>query len=108
MGGIPAVGCDLAGRSGLAVAVAPGGAPGPAPGGGFGGWDNRSRAEGKYNFTIVNDQGESKQALVVDEREQGWVMLGSYNFSSDTALVELSNKSDLPTVFADAVKFVKQ
>ena len=85
-----------------------GGGGGPGGGGGFGGWDSRSSAEGKYNFTIVSDQGEVKQALIVDEREQGWVMLGSYNFSSDTALVELSNKSELPTVFADAVKFVKQ
>ncbi len=77
-------------------------------GGGGGGWDNRARAEGKYNFTIVSDQGEVEQSLDVDEREQGWVLLGSYNFSSDTALVELSNKSELTTVFADAVKFVKQ
>jgi hypothetical protein len=77
-------------------------------GGGPGGWDNRARAEGRYNFTIVSDQGEVQQALQVDEREQGWVLLGSYNFSSDTALVELSNKTELATVFADAVKFVKQ
>jgi hypothetical protein len=76
--------------------------------GGGGGWDNRSRAEGKYNFTIVSDQGTVEQPLTVDEREQGWILLGSYNFSSDTALIELSNKSELSTVFADAVRFVKQ
>ncbi|MBN2636134.1 MAG: hypothetical protein JXR61_07675 [Prolixibacteraceae bacterium] len=84
-----------------------GGGRGGGPGGG-GGWDNRARISGSYNFTIFNGQDEIEQELDVADAEEGWVLLGSYNFSSDTAVVELSNKSELATVFADAVRFVKQ
>ena len=80
-----------------------GGPGGGGPGGGFG----RFRESGKYNFTIVCDQGRVEQALDVGEADTGWILLGSFSFSSDTAVVELSNKSEMSMVFADAVKFVK-
>ncbi len=69
---------------------------------------DRSRENGKYNFTIVCDQGDVEQALDIHDAETGWNLLGTFSFSSDTALVELSNKSEMSMVFADAVKFVKQ
>lgn len=75
--------------------------------GGPGGF-NRFREEGKYNFTIVSDQGAVQQALDIGDADTGWILLGTYSFSADTALVELSNKSEMSMVFADAVKFVKQ
>ena len=82
------------------------GGRGGGPGGG--GWDNRGRESGKYNFTIVSDQGAVQQALDIGDADTGWILLGTYSFSADTALVELSNKSEMSMVFADAVKFVKQ
>ena len=80
------------------------------PGGGRGGPGgfNRYRESGKYNFTIVSDQGAVQQALDVGEADTGWILLGTFSFSADTALVELNNKSEMSMVFADAVKFVKQ
>ena len=69
---------------------------------------DRSRENGKYNFTIVCDQGNVEQALDIRDAETGWNLIGTFSFSADTALVELSNKSEMSMVFADAVKFVKQ
>jgi len=62
---------------------------------------------GEYNFTIHSDDGVEKQALSTQSADQGWNHLGSYYFSPDTALIELSNKSELRIIFADAVKLVK-
>ncbi|MDR2910505.1 MAG: hypothetical protein LBV47_03945 [Bacteroidales bacterium] len=70
------------------------------------GRDNRSR--GSYLFTITGDDDTVEQALDVDEAEPGWVLLGTYSFSPGRASIELSNKSELNMVFADAVKFIKQ
>jgi hypothetical protein len=71
--------------------------------GGGGGDDN-----GEYNYLIYDDEGA--QEAIIDNKnvENGWNHLGTYYFTSDTALVELSNKSKLKMVFADAVKLVEQ
>jgi hypothetical protein len=71
------------------------------PGGG------RSEENGEYNFTIYGDDGPEEQALEVQSADDGWNHLGAFYFSSDTALVELSNKSELRMIFADAVKIVE-
>ena len=73
------------------------------------GFGRRGRGEdkGEYHFTIFDDDGAEESALQSQNAETGWNHLGSYSFSSDTALIELSNKSDLPMVFADAVKLVE-
>lgn len=72
---------------------------------GSGGGGNEEK--GKYTFTIHADDGPEVQELDVQSSETGWNHLGSFYFSSDTALVELSNKSELRMVFADAVKIVE-
>ena len=72
------------------------------------GGDGGGEEKGEYNFVIHGDDGAEEQALEIQSAEAGWNHLGSFYFSSDTALVELSNKSELKIVFADAVKLVEQ
>jgi hypothetical protein len=64
---------------------------------------------GDYNFTIHGDDGAEQSTLDGKNAEPGWNHLGTYYFTSDTALIELSNKSDdKKLLFADAVKLVEQ
>ena len=68
---------------------------------------NRNEEKGNYNFTIHGDDGPEEAALDIQAAEGGWNHLGSYYFSPDTAKIELSNKTELRMVFADAVKLVE-
>lgn len=70
---------------------------------GRGGNDER----GEYQFFIHGDDGIEEQSLGIQSADEGWNHLGSYYFSPDTALIELSNKSESRMVFADAVRLVK-
>jgi ABC-type transport system involved in multi-copper enzyme maturation permease subunit len=74
---------------------------------GFGRGRNSGEEKGEYNFTIYADDGPEKQALDIQNAEEGWNHLGSFYFSPDTALIELSDKSQLRMIFADAVKLVE-
>jgi hypothetical protein len=77
-------------------------------GGDRGGFDRfRQRGPSYYYFTIYGDEGEEEQALDVGEADEGWTLLGSYSFSSDTAVIQLSNKSEQNIVYADAIRLVK-
>ena len=67
----------------------------------------RNDENGEYHFTIYTDEGPEGQSLNIQSSDEGWNHLGSFYFSSDTALVELSNKSEARMVFADAVKIVE-
>lgn len=69
---------------------------------------NSGEESGEYNFIIHGDEGAQESALESKNAEAGWNSLGTYNFTSDTALVELTNKSQLRMIFADAVKLVQQ
>ncbi len=72
------------------------------------GGDNNDN-NGDYNFTIYGDEGAEQSTLDGKNAEPGWNHLGTYYFTSDTALIELSNKSDAKKLlFADAVKLVEQ
>jgi hypothetical protein len=62
---------------------------------------------GEYQFFIHSDDGIEEQSLSIHNADSGWNSLGSFYFSPDTALIELTNKSNLRIVFADAVKLVK-
>jgi ABC-type transport system involved in multi-copper enzyme maturation permease subunit len=68
---------------------------------------DRQEEKGAYNFTIHGDDGAENAALEIHNSDAGWNHLGAFYFSSDTALVELSNKSDLKMIFADAVKIIE-
>jgi hypothetical protein len=63
--------------------------------------------KGEYHFFIHSDDGAEEQTLSIQSADEGWNHLGSYYFSPDTALIELTNRSDSRLVFADAVRLVK-
>ena len=64
--------------------------------------------KGNYNFIIHADDGTEEAAIDAQNADNGWVNLGTYYFSGDTAKIELTNKSTLRMVFADAVKLIGQ
>ncbi|MCE4563727.1 hypothetical protein INQ51_05345 [Maribellus sp. CM-23] len=68
---------------------------------------DRGEDKGNYNFIIHGDDGPEEVALDIPNAETGWNHLGSFYFSPDTAKIELSNKTQLRMVFADAVKIVE-
>jgi hypothetical protein len=72
---------------------------------GRGGEDRGNK--GEYLFLIHGDEGAQDITIDNDNVEAGWNHLGSFNFTTDTALVELTNKSELRMIFADAIKVVE-
>lgn len=74
---------------------------------GFGRGRDRGDEKGEYHITIYNDDGPEESVLENQNADEGWNNLGSYYFSSDTAVIELSNKTQLRMIFADAVKLVE-
>lgn len=74
---------------------------------GRGGGGGNNEEKGEYQFFIHGDEGMEEQTLIIQSAEEGWNHLGSYYFTPDTALIELSNKSESRVIFADAVRLVK-
>lgn len=74
---------------------------------GFGRGRGRGEEKGEYNFIIHSEDGAEDTSLEIHNADEGWNHLGSYYFSPDTALIELSNKSELRMIFADAIKLVE-
>ena len=74
----------------------------------FGRGRGNTEENGEYNITIHGDEGAQDATLATNNAEAGWNHLGTFYFTSDTALIELSNKSKLKMIFADAVKLVEQ
>jgi hypothetical protein len=70
------------------------------------GWRPRN-VSSNYNLTVYHTGGVEKIDQSTEGIESGWLYLGTFNFSADTAVVELSNKSNGDMIFADAVKWVK-
>lgn len=73
---------------------------------GWGGHDEKSDEE--YHFTVYHDDGKDNQVVNMKDNDSGWMEIGSYHLSPDTVKIELSNLSKASTIFADAVKLVKQ
>ncbi len=69
------------------------------------GWQRNDKAS-DYNLLVYHDGGVEKIKRNSDSEENGWILLGTYAISSDTAKIELSNQSSGNMVFADAVKWV--
>ena len=77
-------------------------------GGDRGGYEGfRQRGPSYYYFTVFSDEGDEEQALDVGEADEGWTLIGSYSFTSDSAVIQLSNRSEQNIVYADAIKLVK-
>ncbi len=70
------------------------------------GWSRNNRTA-DYNLTIYHDQGVEKVNYTPENADPGWHYIGTWYFTSDTGRVDISNKSNGSSVFADAVKWVK-
>lgn len=90
------------GKSGNRMTVSKGGAP-PPPGS----EEGRENVYKDLHFKVFHDEGTEEITLEYENAEPGWNMLGRYYISSDSAKVELSNKSTGRMVIGDAVKWVK-
>jgi hypothetical protein len=60
-----------------------------------------------YYFSIDHAGGTEEQAMNINDSENGWTLLGSFELRGDNAVIQLSNKTEERTVYADAVKLVK-
>jgi len=70
------------------------------------GW-RRSNKMPDYNIIVYHDGGEEKINQSSEGVDNGWLYLGTFQISTDTAKVELTNKSNGDMIFADAVKWIK-
>lgn len=69
------------------------------------GWRRNNRAS-NYNLTVYHDQGADKINHTTENTDPGWNYIGTWFISSDTARVDVSNKTNGEMIFADAVKWV--
>jgi hypothetical protein len=75
---------------------------------GFGRGRDHQEEKGEYNFIIHNGNEQQDVSLDIPGAASGWNLLGTFYFSSDSAAIELTNKSTISMIFADAVKIVEQ
>lgn len=63
-----------------------------------------------YNYQYVINHGDGKDNISynISNAEPGWNYLGSYYFHQTGGSVALTDKCELRTVYADAIKWVKQ
>jgi hypothetical protein len=61
-----------------------------------------------FHFFITHENRTDEVTLNYKDVKEDWTLLGTYRFSSDTARVELTDKSKGNLVYADAVKFVRR
>ncbi len=61
-----------------------------------------------YNYTISSNEGIEEVEFPLRNTEDGWNKIGAFHFPADTAIIELSNKTNGRRVFADAVKWVQR
>ncbi|MCX6238132.1 MAG: xanthan lyase, partial [Bacteroidia bacterium] len=76
-------------------------------GGGMG-FNRDEKTDEEYHFNIFHDDGQDHQVVNMKDNDTGWMEIGSYHFSPDTVKIELTNLSKARTIFADAVKLIKE
>jgi hypothetical protein len=62
----------------------------------------------KYHYIIHHGDGTDNIVYDLTKAETGWNYLGSYYFGTTGGAVQLTDQCELPTVYADAIKWVKQ
>jgi ABC-type transport system involved in multi-copper enzyme maturation permease subunit len=72
------------------------------------GWGHDERVDEEYNFTIFHDDGQDHQIVNMKDNDTGWLEIGSYHLSPDTVKIELSNLTKAASIYADAIKLVKE
>jgi hypothetical protein len=66
------------------------------------------RRQFDYHYIIHNGDGTDNIKYNITNAEPGWNYLGSYYFNKTGGSVSLTDECELRTVYADAVKWVKQ
>ncbi len=61
-----------------------------------------------YQYLIDHGDGEDEINFNISNAERGWNYLGSYYFDAKEGSVVLTDKCEQRTVYADAIKWVKQ
>lgn len=61
-----------------------------------------------YHYVIEHADGEDNITYNISNAEPGWNFLGSYYFNQNGGSVSLTDECELRTVYADAIKWVKQ
>ncbi len=69
---------------------------------------NRNNRQFNYHYTINHADGRDDIRYNISNAEPGWNYLGSYYFNQSGSSVVLTDKCELRTVYADAVKWVRQ
>ena len=73
------------------------------------GWNrDGNQSDETYNFNVTHDDGIDHPVVKPDSRESTWVEVGTYHFSSDSARIELTNSTKARTIFADAIKLIRE
>ncbi len=73
------------------------------------GWNrDGNQPDETYNFNVTHDDGVDHPAVKPDSRESTWVEVGTYHFSPDSAKIELTNNTKARTIFADAIKLIRE
>lgn len=73
----------------------------------FQGSDSDNR-QFNYNYIINHGDGKDDIKYNISNAESGWNYLGSYYFNQTGGNVMLTDECELRTVYADAIKWVKQ
>jgi hypothetical protein len=73
----------------------------------FQGGDGDNR---QFNYHYIINHGDGKDIIKynISNAEPGWNYLGSYYFNQKGGSVALTDECELRTVYADAIKWVKQ
>jgi hypothetical protein len=61
-----------------------------------------------YHYIINHGDGQDHIQYNISNAEPGWNYLGSYYFDQEGASIVLTDECELRTVYADAIKWVKQ
>lgn len=73
----------------------------------FMGRDGENR-QFNYHYIIKHGDGTDNIQYNISNAEPGWNFLGSYYFNTSGGSISLTDECDLRTVYADAIKWVKQ
>ena len=70
----------------------------------------RRNSDRKYTYKYIINHADGKDEINfnLSNAERGWNYLGSYYFTGEGGSVVLTDECDLRTVYADAIKWVKQ
>lgn len=73
------------------------------------GWNrDGNQPEETYSFNVIHDDGVDHPTVKPEGRESNWTEVGTYHFSGDSAKIELTNSTKARSIYADAIKLVKE